>query len=139
MPSEASPVSIVKDLYDAFARRDADALRAILHPDVEWIQCAGFPGAEQVIEKVFGGLRSEWRDFAAPVEEYLDAGAHVVVLGRYTGTHGVTGRTMQAVFAHVYEVREGRIVHFRQVADTWPMVAVMRGDLTPPVPRESSN
>jgi len=131
-----TPVELVRELYDAFAFKDADRLRAILAPDVEWIQCAGFPGgdhrhgAEQVIEKVFGGLHSVWRDFAAPVEEYLlaagDAGDTVVALGRYEGTHSTTGRSMTSVFAHIYDVHDGRIVRFRQVADTWPMVAAMQ-------------
>lgn len=118
----------MKSLYAAFERKDVEATRRILHPDVEWIQCAGFPGggsrrgAEQVIEKVFGGLASAWRGFRADVEEYLDAGDEVVALGRYSGTHSVTGKSMVAVFAHVYSVSDGRIVRYRQYADTAEIV-----------------
>lgn len=132
--ADSPQVALVRSLYDAFARKDAAALRAILAPDVDWIQCAGFPGgtrtrgAEAVIDKVFGALRSAWTDFEAPVTEYLDAGATVVALGHYAGTHAETGRAMHAVFAHVYDVADGRIVRFRQIADTWPMVAAMRGE-----------
>lgn len=128
------PLRVVQALYEAFEARDEAALRAVLHPDVEWHQCPGFPGGdrrsgvEQVLAKVFSGLRSEWEDFAAPVEEYLACGDHVVALGRYRGRHGRTGREMEAVFAHVYEVRAGRIVRYRQYADTWPMVAAARGE-----------
>jgi len=127
-------VDVVRSLYDAFARKDAEELRALLHPDVEWIQCEGFPGgdhrrgAEEVIKKVFGGLRSAWEDFEALVEEYLDAGDHVVALGRYKGVHAETRRPMTAVFAHVYDVHDGHIVRFRQFTDTWPMVAAIRGE-----------
>ena len=121
-------VDVVRSLYRAVARKDAEALRALLHPEVEWIQCEGFPGgahrrgAEEVIEKVFGGLRSVWDDFEADVEEYLDAGDNVVALGRYKGVHVETRRSMTVVFAHAYDILDGRVVRFRQYTDTWPMV-----------------
>lgn len=131
MQAHEDNVGVVRTLYDAFERKDAEGVRAVLHPDVEWIQCAGFPGGdrrrgvEEVLEKVFGGLRSEWEDFGAPVEEYVDGGRTVVALGRYVGTHGRTGRAMTSVFAHVYELDGGRITRFRQYADTAEMVRAM--------------
>ncbi len=129
MPSNTE---IVRQLYEAFGQRDLDALRELLHPDVEWIQCAGFPGGgqrhgfEEVAAKVFTGLRSEWDHFEAAVEEFLEAPGRVIVLGRYRGTHTETGKSMEAVFAHVYDLAEGRIRRFRQYADTHPMVEAMR-------------
>ncbi len=127
-----SNTAIVKDLYDAFGRKDEARLRELLDPDVEWIQCAGFPGGdhrhgvEEVLEKVFSALQTEWRDWRIEVDEYLDAGDTVVALGRYSGTHGETGRSMEAVFAHVYDVEGGRIVRFRQFTDTVPLVEAAR-------------
>ena len=55
------------------------------------------------------------------------SGDRVVALGQYEGTHAETGREMVSHFAHVYEVRDGRIARFDQIADTWPMVAAERG------------
>ena len=126
-------VSLVQDLYDAFGRKDEERLRAILHPEVEWIQCAGFPGgghrrsADEVVEKVLRGLNTEWKGFQVRIDEYLDAGDAVVVLGHYAGTHSRSGKAMEAIFAHVYEVADGRIVRFRQITDTVPIVEAMRG------------
>ncbi len=98
---------VVENLYKAFRSKDDSRLRQLLAADVEWIQCAGFPGGgrrtgvEEVLEQVFAGLDAQWRNFRVEVDEYLDAGAAVVALGRYAGTHGQTGRSMEAVFAHV--------------------------------------
>ena len=56
---------VVEDLYSAFGRKDEARLRELLAADVEWIQCAGFPGGErrqgveEVLEKVFAGLHGE--------------------------------------------------------------------------------
>jgi len=115
---------VVRDLYAAFARKDAATIRRLLHPDVEWIQCAGFPGGgrwkgvDAVFEKVFGALGSAWRDWRAEVDELLDAGSEIVAIGRYVGTHAATGKAMTAVFAHVYRVESGRVTRFRQFTDT---------------------
>lgn len=123
---------IVQDLYDAFARKDDARLRQLLAADVQWIQCAGFPGGgrrqgvEEVLEKVFSGLHGEWRDWRVEIDEYLEAGASIVALGRYAGTHGQTGRSMEAVFAHVYDVEGGRITRFRQFTDTVPLAEAAR-------------
>ncbi len=121
-------VQVVRDMYEAFGMKDETRLRQLLHPDVEWIQCAGFPGGghrrgqDEVLEKVFRSLRSDWNDWRVEIEEYLDAGDAVVVLGHYAGTHAATKRPMTAVFAHVYIVANGRIVRFRQFTDTHQLV-----------------
>ncbi len=126
-------IQVIEELYEAFARKDTERLRQLLHPDVEWIQCEGFPGGDrrrgvdEVLDKVFGGLRSEWSDFRAIAEEYLDSGDKIVVLGRYTGAHAASGKSMSAVFAHVYDVTEDKVTRFRQFTDTQPIVAAMRG------------
>ena len=119
---------VVRNLYDAFGRKDEGALRKILHPEVEWIQCAGMPGgahrhgADDVLDSVLGGLNREWQDFRVEITEYLDAGDTVVALGQYTGTHSETSKPMTAVLAHVYDVTEGRITRFRQITDTHEIV-----------------
>lgn len=125
----SSPEAVVRELYDAFASKDDATLRRVIHPDVLWIQCDGFPGggvrhgADEVFSEVFGALRGTWEDWAAEVEEYLPAGDTVVVLGRYTGRHRETKKSVVSVFAHVYDVEDGRVVRFRQIADTAPMTA----------------
>ncbi len=37
-------IEVVREMYEAFAQKDESALRELLHPKVDWIQCAGFPG-----------------------------------------------------------------------------------------------
>ncbi len=125
-------VAIAKELYAAFGRKDEARLRELFAPDVEWIQCAGFPGGghrrgiDEVLDKVFGALQTTWEGWRVDVDEYLDTGRGVVVLGKYAGTHTETGRAMEAVFAHVYDVADGRITRFRQYTDTAPIVDAAR-------------
>lgn len=129
----ATTMELVERLYAAFGDKDADALRAVLAPDVRWTQCPGFPGgadrtgADSVIEGVMGGLNSTWNGFSVQLDEFLDAGDAVVVIGAYEGTHAETGRAMRSVFTHVYEGDGSVITRFRQFADTWPMVEAAGG------------
>lgn len=117
-------VQVVQRLYDAFARRDAEEIRRIFHPRIEWVQNDGFPGggrhvgADAVLNDVFAKFRTEWSNWAAPVHEWVDAGDTVVAIGEYRGVHKGTGRSVVAAFAHVYDVRDGRITRFRQYTDT---------------------
>lgn len=119
---------VVRQMYAAFAERDESRLRELLAPDVEWNQCAGFPGGgrhrgvDAVLSSVFGKNDDNWSGFAVEVTDYVTEGERVVVLGCYSGDHRATGVAMRADFAHVYAVRDGRVDRFDQIADTWPMV-----------------
>ena len=120
----AGNLAIVQSLYAALGEGDGDRVLEILHPEVEWVQNEGFPGggrfvgADQVYEKVFNRLADEWEGWQAEVGEWLEAGESIVALGAYRGTFRKTGRSMRAAFAHVYWLRDGRIVRFEQYADT---------------------
>lgn len=129
----ATTLELVHRMYDAFGEKDAAALREVLSPDVRWTQCPGFPGGadrrgpDSVVEGVMNGLNDAWDDFRVELDEFIDAGGAVVVIGAYTGTHAKTRRAMRSVFTHVYEGDGARITRFRQYADTWPMVEAMGG------------
>ncbi len=64
----------------------------------------------------------DWKEWRVEIEEYLDAGRSVVVLGHYAVKHSATARSARAVFAHVYDLDDGRIIRFRQFTDTYELV-----------------
>jgi len=119
-----SPRAVVRRQYLASAAGDLDALRATLAPDVEWTEMAGFPLAgtyrtpEGVTAAVMEKLGADWVDWTAHDDTYVVDGENVVVLARYTATHGATGKTLDARVAHTFVVRGGLIVRFEQFVDT---------------------
>ncbi len=125
-------VEVVKRMYEAFGKRDRDTILALFDPNIEWVQNEGFPGggrhvgAESVLEDVFAKFRRDWDVWQAPVSEWLDAGGIVVAVGEYRGTYKATGRSMTAAFAGLYRVKDGRIVQFRQFADTAMIAGAMK-------------
>lgn len=120
-----SPPEVVRSSYEAFARGDLDAVVADMHPEIEWHQAQGLPhgglyrGLDEVRRRVFDPLDEEWwEEFHADPDEFLEAGEHVVVLGRYTGRAKGTGKPLDVPFVHVWSFRAGKAVRFRQFLDT---------------------
>ena len=119
-------VEIIRRMYDSFERGDVPAVLGQMDQQIEWKEADNFiyadgnpyVGPQAVLEGVFMRFGSEWEGFAVIPEEWLDAGNHVVVLGTYTGTHKETGREVRAQFAHVWGVKEDRVVRFQQYTDT---------------------
>lgn len=117
-------MKVVQELYRAFREKDYDAFLRISAEDIEWIQNEGFPGgatykgASAVIEGVFKANNNQWSGFAYQIEEILDAGKSVIVVGKYSGRDRVSGKSMSAAAAHIYDLHDGKIARFRMFADT---------------------
>jgi len=120
----ANNISVVKDLYQKFALKDYEGIRKIFADKIEWNQMKGFPGggqyigADDIFANVFNGFKDNWSSWHAEVEEWLDAGSHIVVIGYYHGVYKLTGKNLKAAFAHRYILENGRIIRFDQYTDT---------------------
>ncbi len=115
---------IIENAYKFFASGDVPALLASFDENIEWTEAEGFPyggtytGADAILENVFMKLGTEWEKFSAVPEEFLDAGEKIVALGNYSGKYNATGKSMSVPFAHVWTLRDGKIVKFVQYTDT---------------------
>jgi len=129
-----SNVQFAKDIYAAFARGDIPAVLAGFHPEVHWRQAEGNPyqpdgaawvGPQAVLEKLFMRIGAEWDSFTVTVRALHDAGEHVVMEGRYTGTYKPSSRSVDAQVCHVLRFRDGKLFSFQQYVDTGQLQAVM--------------
>lgn len=124
----------VRRLYEAAARGDFRLWDELLHEGVEWHtadDCIYFgPFA------VLSGLGSRIRDFdgfAIDIHRIISAGDTVVVQARYRGIAKATGKMLDAQAAHIWDLRDGKIVCVRQYTDTWQFIdvsGVRHGDAT---------
>src|SRR6185369_1691997 len=129
-----SNVQFAKDIYAAFARGDIPTVLAAFHPEVQWREAEGNPyqpdgvawvGPQAVLEKLFMRIGAEWEGFTVTVRALHDAGEHVVMEGRYTGTYKSSSRTVDAQVCHVLRFRDGKLFSFQQYLDTGQLQAVM--------------
>lgn len=120
----AANSEIVRGIYAAFGRGDIPAVMQVLAPDVRWTEAEGFPhggtytGPDAVLQNVIMNLGTEWETFAVSPEQFVAEGDIVVSLGLYSGTYKLTGKRFTAPFAHVWTIRSGKVVRFRQHTDT---------------------
>lgn len=124
--SRGNNVALVKGLYDSFGRGDVRAVLAALDSAVEWRAAEGmlyddrspYIGPDAVAQGVFQRIVSDVDSLSVVPESFIDAGDIVVVEGRYKGKVRATGVRIDAQFAHVYHVRNGKVVRLQQYTDT---------------------
>ena len=97
-----------------------------MHEDFVGDVSAGMPlevggrhaGPRAMLEQVWGRVFAHY-DISVEPEELLPSGDdRLVAVGRYHGVERATGRRIDAAFAHVLTMRDGRIAALRQVTDT---------------------
>ena len=117
-------LDLIRSTYEGSSEDNGRNLLAALAPDAEWTEAEGFPyagtyvGAEAITAGVFYRLGTEWIGYRADVNTFLEDGARVAAFGVYSGTYKATGRSMSAAFAHLWELRDGKIHRMTQYVDT---------------------
>ena len=110
---------LVQQAYDAFGRGDIATVIGMLDANVEWISPRALPhggeftGPEEV-GKFFEGIGANWDTLGLDMEFVEDLAAHgVVAIGRGDGTLK-NGESRSYGLAHVFDVRNGKIIRFRE-------------------------
>jgi ketosteroid isomerase-like protein len=123
------PADLVRAVYDAYDRRDAEAVFAGLSPDVVLLQNVALPwgGRFDGIEgaRRFLRLLSEHVDSRVEVQQVVPAGDRVVVVGRTRGTVRATGAAFDLPAVHVWSVRGGEVARVEYYVDTPAMLAAL--------------
>ena len=124
--SRVSNVAMVRGLYDSFGKGDVAAVLGALDSTVEWRAAEGmiyadkspYIGPDAVAQGVFQRIVTDVDSLSVVPQRFIDGGDVVVVEGRYRGKVRATGTRIDAQFAHVYDVRNGKIVRLQQYTDT---------------------
>jgi ketosteroid isomerase-like protein len=117
-------LELIRGTYEGSSEDNGRNLLAVLSPDVEWTEAEGFPyagtyvGPDALIDGVFRRLGTEWTGYRAEVHTYLADGDRVAAFGIYSGTYNATGKSMTAPFAHLYQIKDGKVIRMTQYVDT---------------------
>lgn len=125
-PDHQTNITVVQNLYSAFARRDIPGILELLTPDVEW-------GEPENPYNPAGGTRFghagflEWIAIGREAEEILvleprkvlaDADT-VAVVGYMKCLAKPTGTIYESDFVHVVTLEDGRVKKFQEFFDTY--------------------
>jgi len=116
-------VQTIREGYEAFNRQDISNVVDRFDPEIEWHEPGGgsapkgtFQGAQAVVDKIFGTVPQNFDEFRADAEQFIDAGEHVAVVGRFRG-RSKSGAVLDAPFVHVYTMQNGKAVRFYNHVD----------------------
>lgn len=127
-------LQLAKDMYAHFARGDVTAVLAGYDRALEWYEAEGNPyqmdgtawhGPQAVFDRLFAPMGRDWEGFSISIHSLHEAGDHVVMEGRYTGTFKPTGAKFDAQVCHVLQFGNGKLVRFQQYCDTAQLQRVM--------------
>jgi len=128
-------IAHVQSMYAAFGRGDIASLLAGCTPDIDW-QTVGrqrdFPtlGPRKGVAQVqdFFRLVGELEEFSEfSPREFYAADDKVFVLGSYTMKIRQTGKSVATEWAHVFTLKNGKVVRFREHTDTAQLAAAFGG------------
>ena len=117
---------LARALYAALAAGDREQLDALLHPEFTGRTAEGMPfGIGGNYESPMAMRRNGWGRIAkhfearAEPEQFLDlADGRLLVTGRYRGHGKQGGAALDAAFAHLIAIDQGRIKSLEQFTDT---------------------
>jgi uncharacterized protein len=109
-------VDLLRPIYEEWGRGNWRPRFDVYHPNMEWGWSDEFPGLAGVYEdhedpnaRLVAWLNG-WAHWRAEADEFLEFGDHVVVLATYHGRGRGSGVEISQEGAHVWELRDGKVV-----------------------------
>jgi ketosteroid isomerase-like protein len=119
-------VELVRAAWEAWERRDMEALFALYDPAIVWDQShyrealdfGGVHHGHDGVRQFFRRWLAPFEDFYAHAEEFIDAGDAVVVRGRQGGRGKASGAEVEMpTYWQVYRLRDARIARIEVYGD----------------------
>ena len=128
--SEDDTRAIVKELYDAYGRRDFERVAALIHDDVDWVIYAPmsvFPfagprhGRAAVLEAMADIAKAFALESYTPQITIVD-GARAALMSDAGYRQRSTNRVLRLRIANFLRFQDGRLIEFREFIDSYDAV-----------------
>jgi uncharacterized protein len=114
---------LIRPIYEEWGRGNWQPRFEVYHPRMEWGWSDEFPGLAGVYDdrrdpnpRLHSWL-SEWEHWRVVADDYLELGDHVVVLATYRGRGKGSGVEIHQQGAHVFELRDAKVVRLEIFAN----------------------
>ena len=136
MAEEAGNVALVQQGFADFGAGHLDALLERFDENIVWetpfppdiVPYSGRLDGKAKVREFFEDLARTTEFAYFRPEEFVASGDKVVALGSYQATVRETGKSATSDFAMVFTVRDGKIVAFKEYADTQALIAAWSQD-----------
>jgi ketosteroid isomerase-like protein len=121
-------VATLRAAYDAFKRQDIPTVMAALDDEIEWTSPDNLPfggtfRGHAGVGQFFGQLPEYWKELNVDPEEFIDEGDVIVVPVHLTGAGA--GGSLDSKTLHLWRMRAGKAVSFREYPDTAQMLQAL--------------
>ena len=131
----AANIAFVQSLYAAFGRGDIASIINGMAADAEWTvngrgkdyPLLGSWKGPAGVQKFFQGVAEHEEATEFSPKEFFAADDRVCVLGHYAWKIRKTGRAVASDWVHIFTVRNGKIVKFKEFNDTAQFAEAYRG------------
>jgi ketosteroid isomerase-like protein len=114
-------VEVVRRMYEAFHRGDAEGALTYFQPDVVVDASVRVDGGighgREELNTIVGRWIGAWEDWREEIEELRDLGSRVLVLSTQYGKGKGSGVDVEARYALLYEVQAGMICRLTMYDD----------------------
>ena len=120
-------VMVVQKMYNDFAKGDIPGIQAAMDEKVVWNEAENFPladgnpylGFDAIAEGVFGRIQSDWEYWNLTDLDLQEmTNNKVLATGRYQAKYKKNGAVINLQMAHLWTLKDGKVVSFQQFADT---------------------
>jgi len=137
--SEPTTRDLVTDLYAAYARGDADRIAELIDDGIDWIihgpmqifPFAGHRRGKMAVLEALGALAKDYVLERYEPRSMLVDGDRAAVMSDVAFKQRATGRTLRFHIANFLRFRDGRVVEFREFANTFDVVEQALGRMLP--------
>lgn len=126
--------AIINGLYQSFSKGDIPSVVAQLDPNVVWMEAEGnayadgnpYKGPDAVLQGIFSRIGDEYESFNLEnIKLHEMANDEVLATLRYNGKLKANGATIDAQAAHLWTLRNGKVIGFQQYVDTKQLADAM--------------
>lgn len=119
--------AVIDNLYKAFSAGDIPTVLASLDKEVVWMEAEGNPladgnpymGPDAVLNGVFARIGEDHEYFKLQdIQLHEMSGNKVLATLRYDAKVKETGKTYNAQAAHLWTLKDGKVIGFQQYVDT---------------------
>ncbi|WP_416839512.1 nuclear transport factor 2 family protein [Haloferax sp. DFSO52] len=124
-------VELLQSAYDAYNKGDLDTVLSVFADDIEWVEPEGAPspgthiGPDAILNDIFMETMATFEDLSVEPDRIIDGGDTVVGVGRFRGTHRESGKQFDVSFAHVCDMKDGKMTKCINNTDTAAMLSVL--------------
>ena len=123
--SEQENIAVAQQAYNNFKTGNIQGLLALLSDNIEWqlpeVENVPFTGkrtGRAAVGEFFALVGANQDVLSFEPREFIAQGEKVVSLGHYEWRVKDTGREFASDFAHVFTIRDGKIVALREYFDS---------------------